>query len=299
MKSRFGFAAMLACVLSVCVGAPWASAQITYMPGAGSTDGIAVYGTGELSARPNMVEIDLHVSGKAELTGDALVKYRDAKKRVLEALEKLELKGLSADELALTISSGNSLEQQQRMMNGMQQPIGKTQIDVSSLLRVRLKDVRQQPPEELIKTVGKLLDVAQDSGVTIGPTAAEIQMNMRFGNYANNTAPVRFVVTDLEQIREKAYEQAVADARSRATRLAKLHQVKLGSALSVQEILVAGDQRGVNQNVNPNVPNTRPVAEGEDEEPRVTSTSLSNIPVQVKLLVRFAIQAPDPATAQQ
>ena len=67
--------------------APGASAQITYMPGARSTDGIAVYGTGELSARPNMVEIDLHVSGKAELTGDALVKYRDSKKRVLEALE--------------------------------------------------------------------------------------------------------------------------------------------------------------------------------------------------------------------
>jgi uncharacterized protein len=297
-KRRRGLIAALACALAGWASMRPAAAQVAYLPGAGASDGIAVQGTGELSARPNMVEIDLHVSGKAELTGDALVKYRDAKKRVLESLEKLNLKGLSTDELALTISSGNSLEQQQRMMNGVQQPIGKTQIDVSSLLRVRLKDVREEPAEELIKTVGKLLDVAQDSGVTIGPTAAEIQMNMRFGNYANNTAPVRFVVTDLDRIREKAYEMAVADARGRAARLAKLNQVKLGAALSVQEILVAGDQRG-NQNVNPNIPNLRPVAEDDGNTPRVSSTSLSSIPVQVKLLVRFAIQAPDPATAQQ
>jgi uncharacterized protein YggE len=306
MTRRFALASRLAVILSAVIlstvvlltGARDAHAQIFPPNMGGGSDGISVYGTGELSARPNMVEIDLRVAGKAELTGDALVKYRDAKKRVLEALEKLKLKGLSSEELALTIAAGSNAEQQQRMMNGMPQVPVKTQIEVSSLLRVRLKEVRELAPEELIKTVGKLLDVAQDSGVTLGLTQNEMMYNMRLGynNNMNNGAPVRFVVADLTEVREKAYEQAVADARSRATRLAKLNQVKLGSALSVQEVLVAGDQLG---NGNHNGQSAQPNAGDDDDEPRIASTTLSAIPVQVKLLVRFAIQPPDPATAQQ
>jgi uncharacterized protein YggE len=123
-------------------------------------------------------------------------------------------------------------------------------------------------------------------------------MNMRFGNYTNNTAPVRFVVSDLTELREKAYELAVADARSRAGRLAKLNQVKLGRALSVQEISVAGEQVLTNR-----IPGTQqsaePVVQDEDDTPRITSSALASIPVQVKLMVRFAIVAPEPATAQQ
>ena len=99
-------------------------------------DGITVYGTGDLSTRPNWVEVDLNLSGKAELTADALVKYRDAKKRVTEALEKLNIKNLSMDERGLTVSAGTPLEQQQRAMNGMPQVPTKTQIEVASVMRV-------------------------------------------------------------------------------------------------------------------------------------------------------------------
>ena len=277
------------------VGAATAQGQIAIgQPNAAGGDGISVSGTGELSARPNLVEVDLHISGRAELTGDALVKYRDAKKRGAQALDKLKLPNLLTEELALGISAGTSAEQQQRMMNGMPQTPSKPQIDVSSTLRVRLKDVRQMQSEELIKLVGKLLDVSQDAGLSIGPNAAEVMRNMRMGNYNNNNAaPVRFVVTDLAEIREKAYEEAVADVRSRATRLAKLNQVKLGGALSVQEVLVAGDRLMTSVN---NVA-VETVNDDDDAGPRIASTSLSAIPVQVRLLVRFAILPLDPATA--
>lgn len=276
-----------------------ASAQTALAAAGSGSDGITVFGTGDLSTRPNWVEIDLNLSGKSELTADALVKYRDAKKRVIEALEKLNIKNLSMDERGLTVSAGTPLEQQQRAMNGMPQVPTKTQIEVASVLRVRIKDVRDLAPEELIKTVGRLLDTAQDTGVSVGPSAAEVMRNMRYGNYTNNTTAVRFVVADLAAIREKAYEQAVADARSRAARLAKLNQVKLGAALSVQEVHVAGDQQSqTNTNVQYGVVQPMPPAE-DVGEPRLTSTNLSGINVQVKLLVRFAIQSPDPATAQK
>ncbi len=292
---------VLVLMAAVAIEAPPAAAQVGFVPGMGSTDGIAVYGTGELTARPNMVEIDLHVSGKAELTGDALVKYRDAKKRALEALDKLKLNGLSTDELSLAITAGTSIEQQQRMVNGMPQVPTKTQIEVSSTLRVQLKDVRDQPAEELIKTVGKLLDVAQDAGVSVGPSPAEMMRNARYGNYTSNASlPVQFVVTDLEALREKAYELAVADARSRASRLAKLHQVKLGPAVSVHEVAVAGDSSGpLRTSVQTPQGTTTTIATPHENEPRIASPSLTDVPVQVKLLVRFAILPADPATAQQ
>lgn len=280
----------------LCLAGGEALAQVPL--GLGGSDGISVYGTGELSAKPNLVEIDLHVAGRAELTGDAIVKYRDGKKRLIEALTKLNQKGLSTDELSLSISAGTTAEAQQRMMNGMPQVPVKTQIDVTSTVRVQLKDVRDIPPEELLKTVGKLLDVAQDSGVTIGISAAEMQRNMRYGNYNAANTPVRFVVTDLSAMREKAYEAAVADARTRATRLAKLNQVKLGPALSVQEVLVAGENQNVNVSVNyPGGAVVQATSNNDSDEPRISSTALAGIPVQVKLLVRFAIQSPDPATA--
>jgi uncharacterized protein len=276
-----------------------AMAQTMLATATGGGDGITVYGTGDLSTRPNWVEIDLNLSGKAELTADALVKYRDAKKRVIEALEKLNVKNLSMDERGLTVSAGTPLEMQQRAMNGMPQVPTKTQIEVASVLRVRVKDVRDIAPEELVKMVGRLLDTAQDTGVTIGPSAAEVMRNMRYGNYTNNTTAVRFVVADLADIREKVYEQAVADARSRAARLAKLNQVKLGGALSVQEVHVAGDQQ-MPASTNVAYGAVPPAVLTEDAgEPRLTSTNLSSINVQVKLLVRFAIQSPDPATAQK
>ena len=288
-------------LLIVCATATFPTvglAQIaTTAPGG---EGISVYGTGEVSAGPNLVEIDLQVSGKAELTGDALVKYRDAKKRVLDALEKLKMPNMTTTEHALSITVGGSIEQQQRMMNGMMQAPGKNQVDVSSVVRVTLTNVRETQPEELIKTVGRLMDVAQDSGVNVGPNAAEVMRAMRYGQQLQNAAPVRFVLTDLTELREKAYEKAVADARSRATRLAKLHQVKLGSALSIQEIMVGGDHftAATTQIYQPYYQPPNPTTL-ESNEPRIVSSSLAGVPVPVKLLVRFAIAPADPATAQK
>jgi uncharacterized protein YggE len=266
-------------------------------------DGITVSGSGEVAARPNLVEVDLQVSGKAELTGDALVKYRDAKKRVFEALEKLKIQNMSASEHGLSITVGNSVEQQQRIINGMVQNPGKPQVDVSSTIRVRLTGVRDSAPEDLIKTVGRLLDVAQDSGISVGPNAAEMMRAYRYGQQVQNSMPVRFVLTDLAELREQAYQKAVEDARGRATRLAKLHQVKLGSALAIQEVLVSGDQpasQALQINVyQPWQPQGATASLPEADGPRIVSSSLAGMAVQVKLSVRFAITALDPATAQK
>ncbi len=44
---------------------------VAVAPSGAVADGISVFGSGETMTQPNLVEIDLFVSGKAELTGDA------------------------------------------------------------------------------------------------------------------------------------------------------------------------------------------------------------------------------------
>lgn len=271
------------------------SAQAQHGSTADQPSGIMVYGTGERRTRPDMVEIDLRASASAELTADALVKYRDAKRRTLEAFDKLQLEKLSIEELGLTLTSGSLNDVMQHIMWGGMPPnaAAKSQVEIFSVLRLRLEGIRDKPPEEVMETLGKLLDVAQDSGTSLGPSPQEMRMAWRYG-YPPSPTMVRFVVRDLTALREEAYELAVADARSRAERLARLNGVKLGSVLSVQEIEISGDDLGTYQPYYP-----RYNAQGGSQDGRqIASESFAEIPFRVKLLVRFAIEPENPATAQ-
>ncbi len=58
----------------------------------------------------------------------------------------------------------------------------------------------------------------------------------------NTTGLVRFVLEDFDKLQEEAYEKAIADARTRAERLARLSQVELGPIVAVREIAVPGDR---------------------------------------------------------
>src|SRR5437762_12046832 len=63
----------------------------------GGGEGISVAGSGEVKAKPKVVEINATVSGDAELAADAIVKYRDARRRAVDALNGLKLEGLKID----------------------------------------------------------------------------------------------------------------------------------------------------------------------------------------------------------
>ena len=115
---------------------------------------------------PDVVEINLRLVARGELTDDAVVKHRDARKRTLETFQALKLDNLKLEEKDLTLRPGNSQEMMQMMMwGGMQSSQNKrTQIEVGSMLRARLTNVNKLPTEDLMSTIGKLIDAAQDSG---------------------------------------------------------------------------------------------------------------------------------------
>jgi uncharacterized protein YggE len=256
--------------------------------------GVGVTGKGEVVAKPDVVEIKLRVAGTAELTDDAIIKHRDARDRVLKAFETLKLQNLKAEDASLNVHSALSREQQQMLINRgiVQQGNTAGQMEVSSTVRVRLTGIDKMPPDELMKTIGKLLDTAKDSGAGLGPTDEEQAMAARYGRTAGGTM-VRFIVTGADQMREEAYKEAVKDARQRAERLAKLHFAKLGAVRSVQESFVSSD--------NTAQVNRQP---WELQDPDITppgeinTENMSGAVFQVRLMVQFALDSGDKAAAE-
>ena len=91
----------------------------------------------------------------------------------------------------------------------------------------------------------------------------------------NTTGLVRFVLEDFDKLQEEAYEKAIADARTRAERLARLSRVDLGL-----------DRRG------PGDCRARRSGFDADDEPpgkRLEMAKFQDIPVRVELLVRFDV----------
>ena len=238
-------------------------------------EGFTVAGKGYSAAKPNAVEIDLDISASSELTADAIVKYRDAKKRIHDAFGALKLKNLAIEERGLLVDQ-KGMMQNPYMWGGMPNTRSKTEVQLSRKLVVKANDIREMPEDSVLQLVGKLLDVAQDSGGHIGP---QNNFNPYYYNpwQQNNSGLVRFVLEDFDKLQEEAYEKAIADARARAERLARLSKVELGRIVAVREVVVPGDR----------------FVTSEEETPkkRLEVSRFQEIPIRVELFVRFEIHS--------
>ena len=94
----------------------------------------------------------------------------------------------------------------------------------------------------MLQLVARLLDVAQDAGAKVGPQNNINPYYYYRWNMNSTTGLVRFVLEDFDKLQEEAYEKAIADARARAERLARLSKVELGPIVAVREIVVPGDR---------------------------------------------------------
>lgn len=282
---KFLFLPVPICLLLAGMTASQTNAQYYSAEPPATSGGIYVSGSGEIQAKPDIVEINMRIVGKAELTDDAIVKHRDARKRVQDAFSALKIENIELAEQDLALRPGNSQEMYRAAMNGEVATSSRNPIEIASNLRLRLSKISDTKQEDLMKTIGKLLDVAQDSGAGIGPSQADMSMAYRYGRVTSG-AIVTFVISDIDELREKAYRMAVDDAKARAERLAKLNNLKLGPAISIQEVLVSGE--GSARPVQPweVQSNNMELKSGE-----VTSETFSQSRFQVKLMVRFAIEA--------
>jgi uncharacterized protein YggE len=272
---------LAAILLSLVMGVAARPAQAQFFePGMNSPahqniEGFTVSGKAQVGTKPDVVEIDLEVSASSELTADAIVKYRDAKKRIRDAFAALKLDNVTVVERGLLVDQKGQM-QSPYYFDYQPNNRTKTEVQLSRKLVVKARGMRKLDEESVMQLVGRLLDVAQDAGAKVGAG----NNNMSYYYYyrygiSNANGLVRFVLEDFDKLQEEAYEKAIADARTRAERLARLSRVDLGSIVAVREIAVPGDR-----------------ASNTDDEPpgkRLEMAKFQDIPVRVELLVRFEV----------
>jgi uncharacterized protein YggE len=246
---------------------------------------ITVTGSGEAKGRPTIVEMGATVSGEAELAADAVVKYKDARRRAVKAVEDLKIPSLTIDSKGFTLSQGVDANQQQMMMRGQMVTTAKQRVLVTEPLRLVIRGVDKMKDEELMNTVLKLIDAGRDAGLVIGPAAPQnyyqMQMMMQRGD---TTGPglASFKIEDPAAVREEAYAKAVENARAKAGRIAKLAGVKLGRVTSVSD--------GAPPTNNPVVYASYYMGQQAGGEPELSSAVAGDITLTVRLTVQFAIE---------
>jgi uncharacterized protein len=249
--------------------------QVNGIGAADNIEGFTVAGKAFTAAKPNSVEIDLEVSAASELTADAIVKYRDAKKRIHDAFGALKLKNIGVDERGLLVDQKGMMQNPYFGWGGMPNTRTKTEVQLTRKLVVKASGIRSMDEDSVLQLVGKLLDVAQDSGGKVGPQNDFNPYYYYRFNQQNSAGLVRFVLDDFDKLQDEAYEKAIADARARAQRLARLSNVELGTIVGVREVSVPSDR-----------------SSGSDDEmprKRLEVSRFQEIPIRVELLVRFSV----------
>ncbi len=242
---------------------------------ADNIEGFTVAGKGFVAARPDLVEIDLEVAAASELTADAIVKYRDARRKLREAFAALKLPNVAVEERGLLVDQKNAMGNP--YFFGFQpNQRTRTEVQLTRKLVVRGSDLRKLEEDGVLQLVAKLLDVAQDAGGRVGPAPQD------YNPYFYNPMPqsnglVRFVVEDFDKLQEEAYAKAIADARARAERLARLSQVDLGPIVAIREVSVPDD--------------LPPSPDDARQRRRLETSRFQEIPVRVELLVRFEVRS--------
>jgi uncharacterized protein YggE len=250
-------------------------------------DGIVVHGTGSASTRPTQIEMSATLTGEAELAADARVKFRDAKKRAQAAIASLKEPELSMLPGGLSVGTGVGANAQMMMMRGMAVPNTPQSVRLSEVSRIVLANTDKLEPDEMLDKLLKIIDVAKDAGLQIGPAPARnyYEMQVRAQEGAEGIATVSFKLPDSTALREKAYKVAIEDAKSKAQSLAELSGVKLGRIVSVRED--AAGAANVESMVVYNYGARANKESGNDTS--ITSSTSGDVTLNVGLTVRFEI----------
>jgi uncharacterized protein YggE len=257
--------------------------------------GISVIGTGRVNVMPDQMEITLLPGGTAELSSDAIVKYRDALQSVTESFGALKMEQLSIrpEQLMVQQAGGAANARMAAMMGNDQAQTGKSEFHVARSLRLVLAGIGKLDEAQLTDAISKLLDTARDSGVTVNPGNSKSAMMMEMMGRQLPANFVTFVVTDSDQIREEAYQHAFRQARQRAARLAALAEVTLGEVVSVEEMTSPTSGKNTS-NQEALISAMYGLTDQNEDEHRVTSNQFGEIPIVVTLKVRFALASGTP-----
>lgn len=272
----------------VCLGAVAVAAPL-HADGQPAPIGVTVTASGEVKAKPTAVEIDVTVAESDARAGDALTKYDEAKKRLIEACGELKLATLAIEERAVDViaepgqpawpqAQGFAVPQGFNQVFNAGPPPKGPEIKFARKIRLTLKGIRDKPEAEVLATIGTIIDAVGDAGgvVGVGPPTGGNVMPAYTGLAPQ--AICRFVLDDMPELRKKAIEAALAQARADAGVLS-------GGRVGPLVAISSGDDLG--PRVSTNVP---PALEADDPKQRTTADRFTEIPVRVTVKATFRIE---------
>jgi uncharacterized protein YggE len=237
---------------------------------------LAVNGMAKVEQRPDVMEVTGNVSGSGKMTGDALKKFRSNRRRGVEAIEKLKIKGIEVKGSGISVVSSALVQQFRQRFGNMQQQGSDGDTTFSETLTFVVPGIDRLTDEQVQDLVAKIVDAAKDAGLTLGYPNDQ---NPYVYN-ANSFRPqvVFFRVADPEAMRQKALDLAAKDAQNRAEQMAKRLKLTVGGAVTVR------DSNSRQFNVNRQV-----VVAGNTDSTTDSSSTLHNITVEAFLTVEYEI----------
>lgn len=255
--------------------------------------GVTVTASGEVTAKPTAVEIDVTVAESDARAGDALIKYGDAKKRLIDACGELKLAALAIEERAVEVTAEPGQAPFGAAVIAVPQGFGAAavpgqlpkgpEIRVARTIRLTLKGIRDKPEAEVLATISTIIDAVRDAGGVVGPPTDGAVTAAAFYAGGADKAVCRFVLDDALELRKKAIEAALAQARTDA---GLLTGGRVGAVLALTA--AAGDSSGP-QVVNPYA-GFPPARRPDDSRQRTTADRLTQIPVRVTVQATFRIE---------
>ncbi|RLS51688.1 MAG: DUF541 domain-containing protein [Planctomycetota bacterium] len=248
--------------------------------------GIAVKATGVVKMRPDVLELEGHVSGNAELAGDAITKYRSNRQRAVEAIEALQIPSLKIQAGRIDITAQMDQAAIQAMQRGMPATVSASRpLNVAEPLSIRIDGIDALTNEQIIEMLVKIVDAGKDAGVTLGAKDSPTYNPYTGGYNTSGSAMARFRLSDVESARQKAFEEAMKNAQRQGERLATLSGLKLGKVRAITESpSTPQPQQQVNVVYGFMPPNS------EKEAELYTSSSLQEISVSAAIDVEFEVQ---------
>ncbi|MCA9017570.1 MAG: SIMPL domain-containing protein, partial [Planctomycetaceae bacterium] len=183
--------------------------------------------------------------------------------------------------------SSLNASQMQAMMQGMAVNNTQTQnLSVSESLKLRLTGIEKLNTQELLETIVRIVDSGKDAGVIIGNDTTPTIPGVYNPSKARNTMAT-FKVTNVQKLKEAAYQKAIENARAQAEQLARLTGVKLGKVISING--QGETPRGSTVVYNYGITQGNS-SDGEKEHDEQPSAVFKPVPISAVVKVTFSIE---------
>ncbi len=270
-------------------------------PGGGSggpDERLNATGQAEVEMSPDRAVLGVAVTGTGEDPQDAMVKFRDNRRRAIEALEAVPLEGLTVEPMGVSLSYIYDQQELNQMRNGMPNAVAPTpKIVVSERLRVVIPGLKAFEDEDaLVGAMQQVITTVRDQGLGLGQDPTAEMAGYSYGYNAQPQTLFSYESTGAEAKLAAARAEAVEDAKANATKIAALIGATLGPIVSFSEnvslpyeqtVDMYGNRRGYTPNNQGGVVN----------DDAVSSSLLGPATVRLTVSLRFAIKPGSSATS--